>query len=67
MKKVYNLVIVDKSGSMCVIEREALVGMNETIDTVKKLQHQHPDMQQLLTLITFDSGHFKVHYDEWKL
>lgn len=62
-KRVFNLIIVDESGSMCVIEREALAGINETIDTVKKMQNVHPEMEQNITLITFDSGHFNVHYD----
>lgn len=62
-KRVFNLIIVDESGSMCVIEREALAGINETIETVKKMQNVHPEMEQSVTLITFDSTHFKVHYD----
>jgi len=62
-KRVYNLVIVDESGSMCCIHREALAGINETIDTCKKMQNLHPEMEQRMTLITFDSDHFKVHYD----
>ena len=62
-KHVFNLIIVDESGSMCVIERDALAGINETIDTVKKMQSVHPEMEQTITLITFDSTHFKMHYD----
>ena len=46
MKRVFNMIIVDESGSMCVIERQALAGMNETIDTVKKMQKMHKDMEQ---------------------
>ena len=30
-KKVYNLIIVDESGSMSIIHKEALAGINETI------------------------------------
>lgn len=62
-KRVYNLVIVDESGSMTVIHREALAGINETISTCQKMQKAHPEMEQRITLITFDSTHFKVHYD----
>ena len=62
-KRVFNLVIVDESGSMSIIQREALAGMNETITTCQTMQKQHPDIEQRLTLITFDSQHFKVHYD----
>lgn len=62
-KKVYNLVIVDESGSMSIIHREALAGINETISTCKKMQMVHPEIEQRLTLISFDSDHFKLHYD----
>lgn len=62
-KKVYNLVIVDESGSMSIIHREALSGINETIATCQQLQKVHPEMEQRLTLISFDSNHFKYHYD----
>lgn len=62
-KRVYNLVIVDESGSMGVIQREALAGINETIATCRSMQEQHPEMEQRITLVTFDSTNFKVHYD----
>lgn len=62
-KKVYNLVVVDESGSMSIIHREALAGINETIATCQQMQKVHPEMEQRLTLISFDSSHFKLHYD----
>ena len=66
MKRVFNMIIVDESGSMCVIERQALAGMNETIDTVKKMQKMHKDMEQRISLLTFDSGHKTFKYDNIK-
>ena len=66
MKRVFNMIIVDESGSMCVIERQALAGINETIDTVKKMQRIHPDMEQRISLLTFDSGHRTFKYDNVK-
>lgn len=62
-KKVFNLIIVDESGSMSIIHREALAGLNETITTCQQMQKIHPEMEQRLTLISFDSDHFKLHYD----
>lgn len=62
-KRVNNLVIVDESGSMSVIHKQALAGINETITTCQKMQKTHPEMEQRITLITFDSNHFKLHYD----
>ena len=63
MKRVFNLIIVDESGSMSIIEKQALMGLNETLETVKKMQQLHPDMEQRVTLITFDSSHKRYIFD----
>ena len=62
-KKVFNLIIVDESGSMSVIRKQAFSGMNETLTTIRQMQQQYPEQQQSVTLITFDSNHTKWHYD----
>lgn len=36
-KRVFNLIIVDESGSMSCIENQALAGMNETLSTIVKM------------------------------
>ena len=41
MKRVINMIIVDESGSMSIIEKQALAGLNETLETVKKMQEVH--------------------------
>lgn len=46
MKRVFNLLVVDESGSMSIIERQALVGINETLTTIQKMQKTHKDMEQ---------------------
>ena len=63
MKRVFNLLVVDESGSMSIIERQALVGINETLVTIQKMQKAHADLEQRVTLITFDSTHTNVFYD----
>lgn len=63
MKRVFNLLIVDESGSMSVIERQALSGINETLGTIKKMQHIHKHLDQRVTLLTFDSEHTNFIYD----
>ena len=62
-KSVFNLIIVDESGSMSVIRKQAFTGMNETLQTVRKMQEKYPDTEQRVTLVTFDSEHTKWHYD----
>ena len=63
MKRVFNLIIVDESGSMSIIEHQALMGLNETLETVGKMQKLHPDMEQRVTLITFDDSHQRYIFD----
>jgi Mg-chelatase subunit ChlD len=63
MKKVFNLIIVDESGSMSCIRKQAFAGMNETLATVRQMQNKFGDTDQRVTLITFDSEHIKWHYD----
>lgn len=63
MEKIFNLIIADESGSMCVIAREALAGLNETLSSCRQMQEKYPDMEQCVTLVTFDSDHYKMHYD----
>ena len=57
------MIIVDESGSMSVIRKQAFAGMNETLSTVRSMQDQYPDTEQRVTLVTFDSEHMKWHYD----
>ena len=61
--RVFNLIIVDESGSMSIIRKQAFTGMNETLETVRQMQEKFPDQEQRVTLVTFDTGHTTWHYD----
>lgn len=55
--KVYNLIILDESGSMYSVWKPALDGANETIQTIKSTQEAHPEQKQFLTFVSFsDKG-----------
>ena len=62
-KRVFNLIIVDESGSMSIIRKQAFTGMNETLQTVRRMQKKFPDQEQRVSLITFDTSHTTWHYD----
>lgn len=54
--RIYNLIIVDESGSMSHLREATLSGINETIGTIKSAQKEFADTQEhTLTLVTFDS------------
>ena len=58
MMKVYNLMIVDESGSMQHLCQSTLSGINETIDTIRQSQKEFAETQtHYLTLVTFSSDH----------
>ena len=67
MKRVFNLLVVDESGSMSVIRKQALAGINETLVTIRKMQEKYNEMEQHVTLITFDSTATKIRYDNVKI
>jgi hypothetical protein len=64
IKRIINLVILDASGSMESIYNQALTGANETIQTIRIGQKDHPELQQYLTFASFNSGkdYLKVKY-----
>ena len=62
-KRVFNLIIVDESGSMSIIRKQAFAGMNETLQTVRQMQKKFPDQEQRVSLVTFDTSHTTWHYD----
>ena len=64
VKRIINLIILDASGSMESIYNQALSGTNETIQTIRMAQKNHPELQQSLTLASFNSGrdYLKVKY-----
>ena len=62
-KQVFNLIIADESGSMCIIREQAFSGLNETITPVQAMQKKYEETDQRVSLLTFDSSHMKWHYD----
>lgn len=55
--QIYNLIIVDESGSMSCLRNSTLSGINETLNTIRQAHKDFSDVQEhLVTLVTFDSG-----------
>ena len=63
--KVYNLVILDKSGSMESIRKEAVDGYNETLGTIRAAQNKHMDTQDhFVSLAAFCGCGIEMIYDK---
>lgn len=61
-KRVHNLIILDESGSMMSIYKPALDGVNETLQTIRMAEDDHPDQDHFVTLVAFDTGHYNQIY-----
>ena len=63
MKKVYNLIVLDESGSMSTVEMATVSGLNETIQSIKAAQAGQERQEHFLSLLSFNSERMFYHYD----
>ena len=52
--KIFNLIIIDESGSMQSIKKEAIDSVNETIQTIRSAQKKHEEQEHYVSLVTFN-------------
>jgi len=54
---IYNLIILDESGSMSHVTNQTISGCNETINTIRAAQRTYPDTQEhFVSIYAFQSG-----------
>ena len=59
--KIYNIIILNASGSMDSLQKPSVDGVNETIQTIKASQKKVPDCEQSISLFTFSSIYPREH------
>ena len=52
--RIFNLIIIDESGSMQSIKKEAIDSVNETIQTIRSAQKKYEDQEHYVSLVTFN-------------
>ena len=62
-QKIYNLIILDASGSMYSIKNEAIAGVVETIQTIRTAQTEDAKHEQLFSLVVFNGKQIATVYD----
>lgn len=63
IQKVFNLIILDESGSMEMIEKQAVSGLNETLQTISNAQREHAEQQHYVSFVTFNTNGIKTVMD----
>ncbi len=56
---IYNVIILDESGSMSSIYKETLTSMNEVLSGIRKDQEEHPEQRNYVTIVTFEGNGIK--------
>ena len=54
--RIFNLIIIDESGSMQSIKTAAIDSVNETIQTIDSAQKNHDDQEHYVSLVTFNNN-----------
>ena len=54
LETVYNLILLDESGSMEIVRDTTIRGFNELVQTVQGLSEEFPQKKQLVSLTTFN-------------
>lgn len=52
--RIYNLIILDKSGSMQSIRKAAVDNVNETLQTIREAEKRNRNQKHYVTLVTFN-------------
>lgn len=60
--RIFNLIIIDESGSMQSIKKQAIDSVNETIQTIRSAQTKYENQEHYVSLITFNDD-VKTIYD----
>ncbi len=53
--RIFNLIIIDESGSMQSIKTAAIDSVNETIQTIRSAQKKFEEQEHYVTLVTFNN------------
>ena len=63
MKKVFNLIILDESGSMESVKSLIISGFNELVQNIKNLKKDFADQEHFVSLVTFNGMGIKTIMD----
>lgn len=61
--KVFNLIILDESGSMSSIKGFIISGFNELVQTIKGMAYEFPDQEHFISFISFNGLAIKAHLE----
>ena len=61
--KTYNIIILDKSGSMSCVRKETVDNVNEILGSIRSSQEKNAEVEQIVTLVAFCGCEIKTLID----
>ena len=61
--RIFNLLVLDESGSMSSIEKQAVDSVNETLQSVRAAQKKYEDQEHFVSFVAFNSDGIKTILD----
>lgn len=61
--RIFNLIVLDESGSMASIKKAAVSSVNETVQTIQAAQRKYNDQKHFVSLVTFNDEAIKTIFD----
>lgn len=62
-QRIFNFLILDESGSMFSIKKQAVDSVNETLQSVRAAQKKYEDQEHLVSFVSFNSDGVKTLID----
>jgi Mg-chelatase subunit ChlD len=59
--KIYNVIILDESGSMEAIKNFTINGFNQVLETIQQAEKEHLEQAHYVTFISFNTNGIKTH------
>lgn len=53
--RIFNLIILDESGSMQIIKQNTINSVNETLQTIRAAENKHEDQEHYVSFVTFNN------------
>jgi len=63
-KSIYNLIILDESGSMEIIKPYIIKGFNEVVQNIKIAEKKFPEQEHYISFVTFNGWGIKTKLDK---
>jgi hypothetical protein len=64
ISETHNLIILDESGSMFCVRSQTISGCNETLNSIRNIAKEQPNMKQFVSIFCFDTTNSRYIFQD---